>query len=277
MSESTLAPTRFRATIQYDGTGFHGSQLQPRVRTVQGEIETALGRLLDGPTRIDLAGRTDTGVHALAQEIAFEAPARWSAEDLGRGLSALLPSDVALELPREAAPDFHPRFAARRRRYEYMIAMLDMARSPFVRTYAWRLDAGTRMSEEDLDGLDDLAALIVGERSFRSFARSGQPERGARCLVESARWTCYPGGWLSFRITADRFLHHMVRYLVGTMVEVATRRRPAADVGALLAGEPATRAVFPAPPHGLYLTGVEYEDGWNRPAGVPWLGGGSAE
>lgn len=267
MSDPAPDSRRLRATVEYDGTGFHGSQLQPEVRTVQGELETALSALFDRPVRIDLAGRTDTGVHALAQEIAFPAPPDRGAADVARGLAALTPPDLAAVAVREAAPGFHPRFDARLRRYEYLVATGDLAASPFLRDRVW----GVR-DDPDPGRLEALAASLPGERSFGGFAKAGQPERGTRCRVEAAAWRPAGGGLLAFEITADRFLHHMVRYLVGTMVGIATGRRPAGDLERALAEEEPSRPVYPAPPGGLYLTGVAYEEGWNRRAGLPWLG-----
>lgn len=254
---------RFRATIAYDGTAFHGSQLQPDVRTVQGEIESALSRLFETPVRIDLAGRTDTGVHATAQEIALDAPDPWDEAELRRALAALLPDDLTVRALNETHADFHPRFDATARRYLYVVRGSEHA-SPFQRTSCWTLNQTS--DEVDRAVLSELADMMVGERSFESFAKAGQPERGTRCDVRAARWEGDAAPWLGFEIEADRFLHHMVRYLVGTSIEVATGRRPKEDFANLLAGTPASRAVFPAPPHGLYLTGVRYADEWNRPA-----------
>lgn len=266
MSVSKPDHARIRATVQYDGAAFHGSQLQPEVRTVQGDVEAALSRLLDRPVRIDLAGRTDTGVHATAQEIAFDAPRRRSPDDLLRGARALLPEEIAVTRLRLAPEGFHPRFDASARRYEYLVAAGELAGSPFLRERAWGIP-------DPLDGdrLAAAASAVVGQRSFGGFAKSGQPERGTRCHVQRAEWMPGPGPYLRFEVIADRFLHHMVRYLVGTMVEVALDRRPADDIAALLAGETPTRAVFPAPPEGLYLTGVRYGDDWNAPAGIGWV------
>jgi len=261
---------RVRATVEYDGTAFHGSQLQPAVRTVQSELEAALTRLLDRPTRVDFAGRTDAGVHAVGQEIAFHVPEGRVGPDLTRGIAALAPDDIAVAEPRPVDPDFHPRFDAERRRYEYLVAPGDVGRTPFLRNRAWR--PGPEGGYE-LDGgagrLGALAARIPGERDFSGLAKAGQPERGVRCAVETATWREDERGRLRFEIVADRFLHHMVRYLVGTLVEIAADRRPEADLDRLLAAEPPSRPVFPAPPAGLYLSGVRYADGWNREAGLP--------
>ena len=271
MSESNA--TRFRATIEYEGTRFHGSQLQPGVRTVQGDVERALSRLLDAETRVDFAGRTDTGVHALGQEIAFTAPATWSGPDLRRGLTALADDDVAVGTPRPAGDRFHPRFDAERRRYLYLLDVREGG-GPFLRRFAWRpiADSGLALPdiESTLETLESLAARLPGERDFAGFAKSGQPERGTRCSVETARWSRFRPDRLVFEIVADRFLHHMVRYLVGTMIETAAGRRPREDFEALLSLEPPARPVFPAPPRGLYLDAVRYAGEWNREGGLPW-------
>ncbi len=265
MSDSADSPTRLRATIEYDGTSFHGSQLQPGVRTVQREVEAALSKLFDRRTRIDLAGRTDAGVHATAQEIAFTPRRRRDPDELARALDAVLPEDVAVRKVREAAADFHPRFGAEARRYRYVISTVGRKR-PFLRDRYW--SPGWPLNP---DSLARLAAAIPGERSFERFARVGQPERGTRCRVRSAAWLFDRPPFAFFEIVADRFLHHMVRYLVGTSVEIAAGRRPFDDFERLLAGEPGTRAVFPAPPGGLYLTGVRYESQWNGDPDLPWL------
>lgn len=265
MTENNSSTARFRATIEYDGTGFHGSQLQPDVRTVQGELETALSKLLDCAVRVDLSGRTDTGVHAAAQEIAFTSPKPWEATELRRALRAILPDDVGVASVSETDAEFHPRFDATARRYEYLLTQ-SVDGGVFMRDRAWiTAHAGT------VDQLTALADRFVGERSFEAFAKAGQPERGTRCRIESATWTQARPDLLRFEIIADRFLHHMVRYIVGTSIEIASGARPASDLEALLENRKASRAVFPAPPAGLYLTGVQYKGVWNRVGGVPWF------
>lgn len=255
---------RVRATIHYDGTDFHGSQLQPDVRTVQGEIEARLSRLFDREARIDAAGRTDSGVHAVAQEIAFDAPARWEPGELHRALNALLPPDLWAEWMGAAAPGFHPRFDARGRRYEYVLGVEPSGRTPLLRRRIWALDG-----RPDPERLHEMASGLVGEHDFVALARAGQEERGTRCRVAVAEWRGLEGPFPVFRIEADRFLHRMVRYLVATQVEVATGRRERGELEGLLEGDAETRPPSPAPPQGLYLSGVRYAEGWNRAAESP--------
>lgn len=255
---------RFRATVQYDGTAFRGWQLQPDEPTVQGALEAALARLVGRPVRAHGAGRTDAGVHAAGQEVAFEAPARWSEENLRRALNAVTPETVWIEKLARAPEGFHPRFDATGRRYEYLVGTEPEAVSPLRRGRIWALARPV-----DETAVARATEPLVGERDFDGFSKSGQPERGARCRVEEAAWTRTAAGDLAFRIVADRFLHRMVRYVVSTLVEVGTGRRTAGDVVRLLRGDRDVRPPTPAPAWGLYLTGVRYADGWNRPAGIP--------
>ena len=257
---------RLRATVHYDGTAFSGWQLQPEERTVQGVLEETLARLLTVPTRVTAAGRTDTGVHAAGQEIALDVAPRWTAADLQRGLNALTPDDIWIEQVSRTREDFHPRYDAVLRRYEYVIGTQPDAASPLRSGRIWPL-----CRDVDVDLVADCTRHIPGERSFGRFAKSGQPERGTRCRVEEAGWRRTAAGDLVFTIVADRFLHRMVRYLVGTLIEIGTGRRAAAELNQLLDEDPLARPPSPAPPNGLYLTGVCYPEGWNRPPGIPGL------
>ncbi|MDT8435521.1 MAG: tRNA pseudouridine synthase A [Gemmatimonadota bacterium] len=256
---------RFRATIEYDGVRFAGWQVQPDARTVQGEIEAVLSRLFDAPTRIVGAGRTDTGVHATAQEIRFTAPSAWDPSRLRRALQALLPEDVRAVTVERAAPGFHPRFSATGRRYEYFVAPGPDGASPLRSGRVWAPGRSP-----DPATLEALAPTLLGRGDFRALSRR-RPEGGTECTVERAVWLPTPAGDLRFVIVADRFLHRMVRYLVATMVEVAIGRRGAGDLAVLRAGAPGARPPRPAPASGLYLTGVRYATGWNRGPGVPGL------
>jgi tRNA pseudouridine38-40 synthase len=245
---------RLQLTVHYDGSGFRGWQLQPDHRTVQGELESALSRLADRPRSVLASGRTDTGVHATGQVASVDMPLRWTADRLHRALNAVLPADIWVESVRRVRPEFHPRYDAVARTYRYRVGTAAAAHSPFHRRWCWPLTDAL-----DPGILQEAAADLAGEHSFRAFAKAGQPERGDRCTVAEARWGPWELGWC-FTITADRYLHHMVRYLVGTMVDMARGRRPFPDLAALLAQASDLQTSPPAPPEGLFLIRVEYPE-----------------
>jgi tRNA pseudouridine38-40 synthase len=190
----------------------------------------------------------------LGQVAAVDLPAKWSPEDLHRALNSMLPDDIWVEAVQEARADFHPRYDAIGRTYQYRVGSHPGSASPFERRWCWPLG-----EELDQGLLADAAAYLMGEHSFRAFSKSGQPERGEACTVASARWSEWRLGH-RFTITADRYLHHMVRYLVGTMVDVARGRRPLSDVPRLLLKDPDVTTSPPSPPQGLFLSHVEYPE-----------------
>lgn len=239
--------------LHYDGADFQGWQVQPGARTVQGELEAALSRLADRPTAVLGGGRTDRGVHATGQVASAVVPSGWRPVALRRSLNAILPHDIWVAAVDEVPLSFHARYDAIARAYTYRAGTTPAARSPFRHRWCWAL-----REPLSIELLRESATALEGEHSFRAFSKAGQPERGERCTVLRAEWRGWAGHGLSFRVTANRFLHHMVRYLVGTMVDVARGRRPAGDVGALLAGEPGLETSPPAPPQGLFLTGIFY-------------------
>ena len=251
---------RIRLTLHYDGGAFFGWQVQPAARTVQAELEAALSRLLDRPVRTAAAGRTDRGVHATGQVVTFDAPSRWSPASLQRALNAVLPADIWVQSASVVEERFHARFSATAREYEYRVGTAAAARSPFHDRWCWAL-----MEPLDRTLLDECAARIIGDHSFRAFAKAGQEHRGDRCIVQTASWREWEAG-ACLTIRANRFLHHMVRYLVGTMVEIARGRRDIADLDRLLAGDEALATSPPAPPQGLFLTHVYYDSPAPEPA-----------
>lgn len=245
---------RLKLTIQYDGSRFHGWQLQPDVRTVQGELEAAAQRLTGARRPVVGSGRTDTGVHAIGQIASVDVPSRWTAGEFRRAMNAVLPDEIWLEEVVAVRSDFHPRYDAVERMYLYHVGLTDRAHSPFHRPWCWPLAEAL-----DRKALDRCAGHLPGERSFRSFARTGQPQRGDICRVHAADWSPWEDLGLVFRITANRYLHHMVRYLVGTMVDVARGRRPEEDVRRLLDPDDTSQTTSPpAPPEGLFLARVTY-------------------
>ncbi len=246
------------ARLQYDGTRFVGWQVQPAGRTVQGEMEAALERLCGRRIRVHAAGRTDAGVHALGMAVSAIVPGRWTPAALHRALNALLPRDCWVADVREARAGFHARKTATARVYRYRIGTDPGSGSPFRRPYEWAVG-------DNLDRavLDRLAAGLRGTHDFRALAVHTGAKTNCRCTVTHAAWTTRARGCgLTFHVAADRFLHHMVRILVATMVEAARSRRPDTDLARLLAGEPGVRASGPAPAHGLFFVRAEFPDQW---------------
>lgn len=240
--------------LQYDGGAFAGWQLQPNVRTVQGELEAALARLFGRRIPVVGAGRTDSGVHALGQVAAAPVSERWRTDALVRALNAVLPADVWVAEARRMAPGFNPRRDALERTYCYRIGTDAGARAPFRRRLEWAVPGPL-----DVLAMRQAAAALAGTHSFRALSAVGPAREHWRCRVREAVWQARedaPG--LEFWITADRFLHRMVRFLVGTMTDIARGRRPSADLARLLTAEDNRLASPPAPPHGLFLVAVRY-------------------
>ena len=240
--------------LQYDGAGFAGWQRQPDQRTVQSALEDALARLCDAPVAALGAGRTDAGVHARGQAAGVRVPGKWTPAELRRALNAVLPDDLWVAAAHEMKPEFHARFSATARRYGYLVGLDDDANSPFRRRWEW---APGRALDRAV--LDAEARALCGEHVFLAFAVAGTapPTDTHRCTILEAEWTERPGG-LRFTIEANRFLHHMVRFIVGTMVETASGRRPPGSIAALLAAAHNQETSAPAPAHGLFLDAVRY-------------------
>ena len=244
--------------LHYDGTGFSGWQRQPDRRTVQGVLEAALTRLCGGPTAALGSGRTDAGVHARGQAVGVRVADRWTAPSLRRALNAVLSDDVWVASAHSMRDDFHARYSATARRYSYYVGTDADAASPFRRRTEWAIARPI-----DRSALDAAAALLVGEHCFRGFAVRGTapPSDDHRCVVREAVWQeRVEGTGLVFEIEANRFLHHMVRFLVGTMMDVANGRRPASEFVALLSAADNSEVSPPAPAHALFLDRVRYPD-----------------
>ncbi len=253
--------TRFKLTLHYDGSAFHGWQLQPGQPTVQGALEAAAEQLAGSRRPVVGAGRTDTGVHARGQVAAVTMPARWEAAALAKSLNALVPDSLWIECAEPVPADFNPRFEATSRSYEYRVGIAARAASPFHRRACWPLGVPL-----DLDAAARTSHALFGVHDFRAFAKSGQPQRGHICHVMRARWRPWEDLGAVFEITANRFLHRMVRYLVGTMVDIARHRRAEEEMALLLSGETDLTTSPPAPPQGLCLTRVDYSDAGATPA-----------
>jgi len=244
---------QLRLVVQYDGTAFEGWQLQPSGPTIQGELERALGVALREPVRVRGAGRTDAGVHASGQVAAVRVASL--PPDLGRlrtSVNALLPDAIVVTAIEPADDAFDPRRHARRRCYEYRIWTAP-APSPFWRRYAWHL-----WGPLDVDAMTAAAVVVAGEHDFRAFCASdAEPVRSTVRHVYESRFEARDE-LLVYRIEANAFLKHMVRNLMGTLVEIGRGQRPVDSMAALLAGGARSDAGATAPPHGLLLKIVRY-------------------
>jgi len=245
----------YRIHLEYDGLDFHGWQIQPGRRTVQETLTEVLTRLDAGVrVRVEGAGRTDAGVHALGQVASFALQRDWTPERLRRAMNSHLPADVHVHAVMQASPEFSARASALWRRYRYQ-----MLRRP---SPAGRRTHHVLLWPVDPEPMQRAAAHLVGEHDFSAFARL-HPEVGSRCEVFEARIAA-DAARIDFEIRANRFLHNMVRRLTGVLVEVGRGRLQPADVGEILATRDIQRGGPCLPPHGLFLLEVGYAD----PAGV---------
>lgn len=259
----------WKATLAYDGTAYFGWQVQPGRNTVQGTLADALAHLTGEQVLPQGSGRTDTGVHALGQVASFSLAAEIPTANLLRALNRALPVSIRVVDLVDAPPEFHARHSARRKTYEYRIlprtTELETICSPFLAPYVWVSPRAL-----DLSLLQEAAAAVIGTHDFSSFA-AVNPDQATRqqSLSEAAvapcnirtifdsRWSL-GDGLLRYRVTGDGFLHHMVRNLVGTFVEVGAGRMAADAVPGILAAKNRSAAGPTAPAQGLFLYEVEY-------------------
>lgn len=251
---SEIPELGYGAIIEYDGTDFLGYQLQAHGRTVQGEIERALQEISQSPVRIKGAGRTDAGVHATGQVIAFELAWRHSLAALQRACNAKLPPDIVVKTLKIVDKRFHPRYSALSRSYRYTVVNQPWP-AALEQRYAYHLSQPL-----DLTAMNQAGLSLLGSHDFASFGKAPQGEVTTRLLTQ-ASWSA-AGHQLYFEITANAFLYRMVRRIVASLIKVGLGQWSVADIQEILRARDLTRSAAPVPAHGLCLVQVTY------PAGV---------
>jgi tRNA pseudouridine38-40 synthase len=255
-----ISTTRVALGIEYDGSAFNGwqTQLNPHLRTVQETLEQALSKIADQPVTVQCAGRTDAGVHATGQVVHFDTSATRPVKAWVLGSNTLLPPQVVVRWAQPVAADFHARFSATARRYRYLIANTPNRPAMFhqcVTHHARPLDAAA---------MHAAGQLLLGERNFTSYrAASCQSRTAMRNVTELSVQRC--GDYLVIEIEANAFLLHMVRNIVGTLLEIGEHRKPVSWAGELLALQDRTKAAPTASPAGLCLLTVRYPPHWQIP------------
>ncbi|GGJ00846.1 tRNA pseudouridine synthase A [Alicyclobacillus cellulosilyticus] len=243
---------RIRMTVAYDGTDFHGFAKQQGLRTVQGVLEETLGRILRQPVEVFGSGRTDAGVHARGQVVHWDQDTGPPADRYPYLLRRALPPDIVAVAAEEVPPSFHARFSALAKTYRYTLQRADVE-DVFTKRYAWHVPGPL-----DVDAMRRAASYLTGEHDFTSFcAAAAQVQDKVRRI--DAIDLVERGTYLDIRCTGNGFLQHMVRIIVGTLVEVGRGRRSPDEMPDILAARDRSRAGITAPPHGLALWEVHYE------------------
>lgn len=245
---------RYKLILAYDGTAYSGMQRQADgVTTVQGEVENALKQLDWQQNSILAAGRTDAGVHASGQVLAFDLSWKHPAENLKNALNALMPKDISVQALQKVMPDFHPRYDATARRYQYRLYCAPQ-RNPLLERFTWRV-----WPEPDLEAMQSAASDLLGSHDFAAYGTP--PKEGGTTVREvfMAFWQQTDGGLL-FEVEANAFLYHMVRRMVRLLVDIGQGREPVHAVRNSLTGEHSGMIQGLAPPNGLSLVHVTYPD-----------------
>jgi len=253
--QEAAVPRRIQLTVAYDGTGFHGWQVQPGQATVQAELEAVLGQLEGSPVHVAGSGRTDAGVHALAQVAACSLHNPIPVENLVRAMNKLLPAAIRITAARDVALHFHPRFQAKRKTYEYRIFRGAIC-SPFECRYLHH-----HPYPLDIAAIEVLAPLLEGTHDFSAFATADEKDElgGSKVRTIFRSYIDAQGDHLRYRVSGNGFLKHMVRNIVGTLLEGGKGNLDAAGLKSFLEPGHGRKAGPRAPACGLYLVSVEYD------------------
>jgi tRNA pseudouridine38-40 synthase len=240
-----------KLTIEYDGTGYHGWQVQPNARTVQGVIEGKLAQITGERVRLIASSRTDTGVHALGQVANFKTRSPLDALSFLKALNGLLPGDIRVKGVEEVDEAFHARFSAKRKVYEYRILNGEV-HSPFYRHFSWFVPG-----KLDLARMREAAMKLVGLHDFSSFCSAGSMHKTTVREIYGMQ-VGRRGGLVVIRLEANAFLKQMARNIVGTLVEVGKRKLSPSQFGAILEARDRRKAGVAAPAKGLFLVKIHY-------------------
>jgi tRNA pseudouridine38-40 synthase len=243
-----------KITLQYDGTNYVGWQRQARGTSIQGLLEDALEPIAGTRITVHGAGRTDAGVHALAQVASVSFPGAHDAPVLARALNAVLPTDVRVLSVADVPADFHARFSAVGKTYEYRIVNAPIV-SPFLVRYAWHIH-----HDLDVDAMKRASSHLIGMHDFAGFQGAGSDVASSQRTIQAIDWENGRGhdNPLVIRLRGDGFLRHMVRNIVGTLVEIGGGRWMSDRILDILASRDRSQAGTTAPAHGLFLVRVEY-------------------
>lgn len=240
---------RYSLLIEYDGSDYSGWQVQKEQKTIQGEIEKAIEVILKQKIGIIGAGRTDAGVHAKGQVAHFDFESELDINQFQRSLNGLLCSDIRIQKCKIEADNFHARFSAKERKYSYYISQVPTA---IYRKYSWQFYFNLEVIQ-----MQFAAQKILGKHNFKSFCRNISEVSHHNCTIKSAEWI-QNGSALKFEIAADRYLHGMVRALVGTFVDIGLGKLTIDDFTRILIKKDRTKASQAAPAKGLFLQHVKY-------------------
>jgi tRNA pseudouridine38-40 synthase len=252
----------FKLTIAYDGTDFHGWQMQTNKPTIQGEVVNVLQRLTQEKIFVHGAGRTDAGVHALGQVASFHTHSALAAQEIQRAMNALLPPTIRITVAEEVGPDFHARWSALRKTYRYRLYRGKVVPPPlwrYVLHYPFPLDE---------EAMRDAAARFVGVHDFTAFAASadsedGESERATEREIYAAELARSPDNEeLVFTVSGRSFLRYMVRKMVGTLLDVGRGRLEPEDIDRLYESKDRSKAGPTVPPQGLVMVEVQHNEAW---------------